>query len=66
LEGINGWSRMPQIRNVSRDRAYTFPVTSSGVLLAQGSVAFIITLACKPRVKECPFMKELDKPLLTD
>jgi hypothetical protein len=50
LVGINGWSRIPQIRRVSRDSAYTFPIIGTGVLLAHGSVTFIMILACEINV----------------
>lgn len=52
LAGIKGWSKIPQIRKISRDRAYTLPVTASGVFLAHGSVAFIIMLAWEVNVNK--------------
>jgi hypothetical protein len=66
LAGIKGWSKIPQIRKISRDRAYTLLVTASGVFLAHGSVAFIITLAWERNVNKRPMVKKLDKPLSTD
>src|SRR5258707_6844108 len=66
LVGINGWSRIPQTRRFSRDRAYTFPITASGVFLAHGLVTFIMTLACEGQVNKCPLAKGPDKPLSTD
>ena len=57
LVGMNGWSRIPQMRKVSSDSAYTLPITASGVFLAHGSVAFIIMLACEGQINRCPLVK---------